>query len=201
MSNPVNSSSQSKTNIFLVIIIIVLVAAVAFLYGKMQSDSSTSNTLNKVTVKDKAQDQPEQDNQLDANSVSEEPAQDSGGQNDSGNNSNGDANNPKDDDTSDDGGGGNMPTGFGLVGTKLKVVGEECAENSECVTGFCMKEDSLGKFGVNACDKGATGICKAKPKTCPEVDQPICGCDNIRYKNSCLAFKSGINVSQRVSCQ
>jgi hypothetical protein len=40
------------------------------------------------------------------------------------------------------------------------------------------------------------GVCKPIPRTCPEVDAPVCGCDGRSYINSCFANAVGVNVER-----
>ncbi len=67
-----------------------------------------------------------------------------------------------------------------------------CMENSDCGDGlFCSFE-----YGV--C--GGSGECKAKPQSCEEYYEPVCGCDDNTYENSCLADKNGISVAFEGGC-
>lgn len=45
-----------------------------------------------------------------------------------------------------------------------------------------------------------TGTCVPKPKLCPAVVSPVCGCDGRQYNNSCIANAAGIDASNSNAC-
>jgi hypothetical protein len=71
--------------------------------------------------------------------------------------------------------------------------GKGCSKNAQC------KKKSYCAKGVGDC-KGK-GECKAKPELCPEIFQPVCGCDDKTYSNSCVAAASGVNVKADGQCE
>jgi hypothetical protein len=72
------------------------------------------------------------------------------------------------------------------------VPGEDCTSNSDCRQGFfCAKAEG---------DCGGFGSCRELPTACPDVFDPVCGCDGQSYSNACDAAAAGVNVAHRDEC-
>ncbi|MSQ83303.1 MAG: hypothetical protein EXR77_10505 [Myxococcales bacterium] len=72
------------------------------------------------------------------------------------------------------------------VGCKLGD-GAACGKDGYCAgpTGLCS----------------GTGKCTSKPMMCPDVVQPVCGCDGQTYGNLCEAATLGVNVVASGACK
>ena len=68
----------------------------------------------------------------------------------------------------------------------------QCTSNSDCETGdYCSK---------SAGDCDGQGTCSPRPEVCPDVWDPVCGCDGQTYANACEAAAAGVNVEYRGVC-
>ena len=67
-----------------------------------------------------------------------------------------------------------------------------CSENTDCETGeYCAKIPGQ-------CE--GQGFCEEIPQTCPDVNEPVCGCDGTTYGNACEAAAAGVSVSAGGEC-
>lgn len=72
-----------------------------------------------------------------------------------------------------------------------------CRTNSDCSAGqFC----DFARRGPKQCS--GAGVCETNTGiNCPQVLDPVCGCNGITYDNTCQAAKEGVSVQHTGSCQ
>lgn len=75
---------------------------------------------------------------------------------------------------------------------------------SEAIRDFRLKDKHAASIeeGLGA---GETVNCidetlKNSSMRCPDVDEPVCGCDGTTYKNSCEAQKAGVKFYSKGGC-
>lgn len=71
-----------------------------------------------------------------------------------------------------------------------------CHDNADCDDGeYCALSDG-------AClDADAEGFCHAlDASACPELDEPLCGCDGTTYGNGCEAGRLGVSIAYEGAC-
>jgi hypothetical protein len=48
---------------------------------------------------------------------------------------------------------------------------------------------------------GGPGVCKARPRICPDAFIGVCGCDRVTYTNTCQAERAGVSVARNGRCE
>jgi Kazal-type serine protease inhibitor domain len=71
--------------------------------------------------------------------------------------------------------------------------GGGCTTNNNC-----LKKEYCDKGTGNCSGKGA---CLAVPSLCPQIYNPVCGCDKKTYTNSCYAHAASVSVDYTGVCE
>ena len=73
------------------------------------------------------------------------------------------------------------------------AVWDNCSENHECESDeMCVK---------NIGDCNGWGHCEIIPESCDDVNEPVCGCDDVTYSNICEAQKLLRNIKHSGECE
>ena len=71
--------------------------------------------------------------------------------------------------------------------------GSTCWSSEECSQRYyCATDQSAPCVGF--------GTCEARPAACPDIDDPVCGCDGVTYGNACEAAAAAMSIDCEGSC-
>jgi len=83
---------------------------------------------------------------------------------------------------------------FFVSASMIGCIDSPCLDNSGCVPNlylYCKKD-------AGNCE--GEGVCAEKPSDCPDLFQPVCGCDGNTYSHSCDASAAGVNAFKEGEC-
>lgn len=75
-----------------------------------------------------------------------------------------------------------------------------CGQVCGGITGIPCDDDEYCNLGVGNCCCDFQGVCEQIPQACPDVWDPVCGCDGVTYGNSCDAAGAGQSIDHYGPC-
>lgn len=66
----------------------------------------------------------------------------------------------------------------------------------------CPDAQQYCDFGAGQCKTAdAQGSCQPRPEICPDIFEPVCGCNGKTYANPCSAARAGVSVDHEGECR
>ncbi len=90
------------------------------------------------------------------------------------------------------------PMGAGSAAGSGSAVGASCGSRGQAA---CPANEFCNYAPGEQCGAAdQPGHCAAKPRMCPRIYNPVCGCDHKTYPNSCDAASRGVGVLSTGKC-
>jgi len=80
------------------------------------------------------------------------------------------------------------------------AVGKRCPELCGGIAGLPCDAGEFCSLPVGSCCCDVQGVCRVPPEACPEIFDPVCGCDGQTYSNDCEAAAQGVSIEHRGAC-
>jgi hypothetical protein len=95
---------------------------------------------------------------------------------------------------------GGVPLGPGTSCGDVSIP-VECGQICGGIAGIpCEEPDTFCKLPEGHCCCDFFGVCTPIPQGCPDVWDPVCGCDGTTYGNECEADAAGVSIDHRGPC-
>jgi hypothetical protein len=79
--------------------------------------------------------------------------------------------------------------------------GNTCPQICGGITGIPCDDGEYCRFAPGTCDIADNqGVCAPVPQGCPDVWDPVCGCDGVTYSNACEAAMAGQSIDHLGEC-
>jgi hypothetical protein len=80
-------------------------------------------------------------------------------------------------------------------------VSHSCPKDCGGIVGLPCGAGEFCKFPPGTCNVAdRMGVCVSIPQACPDVWEPVCGCDGVTYGNPCEADAAGVSAARRGGC-
>jgi hypothetical protein len=87
------------------------------------------------------------------------------------------------------------------AGTSVAHAGS-CRQRCAGIAGIACPENEVCDLDPGGCDiVDWQGTCVAKPDVCPELFQPVCGCNGVTYPNDCQRIAAGAQKDHGGRCR